>query len=67
MKETERLAALLKPSFISMPLAECNAKFLNYSQFVNHAAFRDGLIEGQYCAYLQGKNDSCQGDSGGPL
>ena len=68
MKGTVRSTELLKTSLKTMSLLECNSTFLNYSRQVNLAAFRDGLIEGQYCAYdPQGKNDSCQGDSGGPL
>lgn len=51
-----------------MPLSECNSTFLKYNQRVNAAAFRNGMSEGQYCAWdPQGRNDSCQGDSGGPL
>lgn len=35
---------------------------------VNQAALRNGIIQGQYCAYdPKARNDSCQGDSGGPL
>lgn len=51
-----------------MPLAECNETLWNWNQLANHAALRDGVSAGQYCAYDPlGRNDSCQGDSGGPL
>lgn len=68
MVGTERSNQLLKTNLMSMTLSECNNTLLNYSQQANHAAFRDGLIKGQYCAYdPHEKNDSSQGDSGGPL
>ena len=51
-----------------MPLSECNETVLIYNEIPNHPQFRDGLIEGQYCAHDSNrKRDSCQGDSGGPL
>lgn len=51
-----------------MPLSDCNRTLLKYNEFVNHAAFRNGISEGQYCAYdPEGRRDSCEGDSGGPL
>lgn len=43
---------------------------MNYNQDNNKniAAFRGGLVEGQYCAIdPEFKRDSCRGDSGGPL
>lgn len=51
-----------------MPFADCNDRMSLYNLLVNLPAFRDGLSEGQYCAYdPDGNSDSCQGDSGGPL
>lgn len=59
---------LLKAQLMSMPLAECNGTFWKYNQEKNLAAFRQGIFDGQYCAYdPHTMNDSCQGDSGGPL
>lgn len=50
-----------------MPLAQCSKFYLN-SIINDLAPFRDGLGEGQYCAYdPEGRKDSCQGDSGGPM
>lgn len=54
-----------------MPLSECNSTLLNYTKTVSDVkAFRNGINEGQYCAYdpnEKDRSDSCQGDSGGPL
>lgn len=51
-----------------MPSPQCNTTLLNYNQQVNAASIRNGISEGQYCAYdPRGKVDACQGDSGGPL
>lgn len=53
---------------MTMPLSQCNTTLINWGKPRNDPAVRDGLIDGQYCAYdPQGRNDSCQGDSGGPL
>ncbi|XP_031621927.1 serine protease persephone-like [Contarinia nasturtii] len=63
-----RSTVLRKTELVSMPLAQCNSSYLNWNRPINDAAFRNGLIGGQYCAYdPAGRNDSCQGDSGGPL
>lgn len=64
-----RSNVLLKTQLDTVPLDKCNEKVLFYNNFISDlAAFRDGLIEGQYCAQdPQGKNESCVGDSGGPL
>lgn len=67
-KGTIQSQQLRKTQLTSMPLQECNRTFLNYNQRVDQAAFRQGIFEGQYCAYdPEGRNDSCSGDSGGPL
>lgn len=65
---------LLKAILKTFPLAECTTTFLKYNEQANDAAFRNGISEGQYCAYdptprnkSELRTDSCQGDSGGPL
>ncbi|XP_031631877.1 serine/threonine-protein phosphatase 6 regulatory ankyrin repeat subunit C-like [Contarinia nasturtii] len=59
---------LRKTELTSMPLSQCNSTMINWNRAVNDAGLRNGLIEGQYCAYdPNGRRDSCQGDSGGPL
>lgn len=59
---------LRKTQVATVPLAECNATLLQYNTLADLKSFRDGISNGQYCAYdSNGKNDSCQGDSGGPL
>ena len=50
-----------------MPLAECNARLLEYNRGKNDAALKDGLGEGQYCTFHPRGHDSCLGDSGGPI
>lgn len=52
---------------MTMPLSECNTTLLNYNERSNRKEFRDGIIEGQYCAWDSNGKDSCEGDSGGPL
>lgn len=59
---------LRKAELTTVPLSKCNASLVELNERFDQAAFRDGLIEGQYCAYdPEMKSDSCQGDSGGPL
>lgn len=59
---------LLKALLVTMPLSECNDTLLNWNREMDLIVFRDGLHEGQLCAYdPQARNDSCQGDSGGAL
>lgn len=59
---------LLKIELKTVPLLECNTTLLQYNKDRDHAAFRNGIDESQYCAHDPlGKKDSCQGDSGGPL
>lgn len=62
---------LLKAILKTFPLAECTTTFLKYNEQANDAAFRNGISEGQYCAYdptprnkSELRTDSCQGDSG---
>lgn len=51
-----------------MPLSKCNDTLFEFNRYANSAALRNGIIEGQYCAYdPQARNDTCLGDSGGPL
>lgn len=42
---------LLTTDVKTMPLLQCNSTFLKYNERANHAAFRDGISESQYCAY----------------
>ncbi|XP_031629232.1 serine protease persephone-like [Contarinia nasturtii] len=59
---------LLKTNLITMTLSECNSTMMEWNRVPNLPPYRNGLIEGQYCAHdPKGKNDSCYGDSGGPL
>lgn len=59
---------LRKAELITMSREECNAKLLEWNRLANDDALKDGIGEGQYCAYNpHGKQDSCQGDSGGPV
>ncbi|XP_031619139.1 serine protease persephone-like [Contarinia nasturtii] len=52
----------------TMPLLQCNATVIEWNKIPNSAQFRNGLIDGQYCAYNpEGIRDACHGDSGGPL
>lgn len=52
----------------TVPLSQCNHTYVQYNEDKNHAAFRGGIIEGQYCANdPEFKSDACRGDSGGPL
>lgn len=64
-----RTDLLRKTSLITMPLSQCNRTLLDYNRRGgNQKAFRNGISQGQYCAYdPDGKSDSCDGDSGGPL
>ncbi|XP_031632850.1 serine protease persephone-like [Contarinia nasturtii] len=67
-EQTIRSNELRKTYLVTMPLSECNDTMIHYNQLPNHAPFRNGISQGQYCAYdPQGVNDSCRGDSGGPL
>lgn len=51
-----------------MPQTDCNERILLYNLLVNLPVFRNGISDGQYCAYdPHAKKDSCQGDAGGPL
>lgn len=51
-----------------MPFVQCNQTFFEWNKNIDQPAFRNGLSQGQYCAYDSKKrSDSCQGDSGGPL
>lgn len=59
---------LLSAEIKTMPLSHCNETFVGYNQRINHAAFKEGISNSQYCAYdPANKRDSCRGDSGGPL
>lgn len=66
--EQNRTNELLKAELKTLSLEQCNNTVLEYNKTPNHAAFRSGVSESQYCAHdPNGINDSCQGDSGGPL
>ncbi|XP_031634649.1 serine protease Hayan-like, partial [Contarinia nasturtii] len=57
---------LLKVNLTSMPLEECKSKLITGPR-VNDTSLRNGLFNGQYCAYGDAEKDACHGDSGGPL
>lgn len=47
-----------------MPLASCNATFLEYNKEANHPSLTHGLHDSQLCAL---DSTTCQGDGGGPI
>lgn len=64
----KRSDTLHKANLKTMPLRQCNTTLFEFNQGINTPSLRNGLIEGQYCAYdPNGVQDSCEGDSGGPL
>ncbi|XP_031619380.1 ankyrin repeat domain-containing protein 50-like [Contarinia nasturtii] len=54
---------MYKVNLTSMPLQECNSKVVTRGR----AQYRNGLFEGQYCAFGGGSRGSCRVYSGGPL
>lgn len=52
-----------------MPFSECNATLLEFNKGRKLRFLRNGISEGQYCAYDSDGHgrDSCEGDSGAPL
>lgn len=66
--ESEGSNELRKTQVQTMPSAQCNSTLLEIGKKTNSAALRNGIDDGQYCAYDPNEmSDSCQGDSGGPL
>ena len=66
-KESSKSNILRKTQLMTMPLAECNTKLLEYNEALHDAALADGLSRGQYCTFHPKGLDSCSGDSGGPV
>ncbi|XP_031634562.1 serine protease persephone-like isoform X2 [Contarinia nasturtii] len=59
---------LLKTNLTTVPLRECNSTWIEWNKSENLVIFRNGISNGQYCAYdPEGRRDSCHGDSGSPL
>lgn len=49
-------------------LPACNSTLMEYNRNANQPSLRNGLVDGQLCAYdPEAKSDACQGDSGGPI
>lgn len=65
---SRRSGVLLKTNVTSVMLPTCNTTLMEYNRQADQPSLRNGLVEGQLCAYdPEAKSDACQGDSGGPI